>query len=241
MIAVVTEQRVELADGDLKVRAGFRAAGETFLAGGPIQLEFVVECLGRVGVHVLGGMDISTQRPMLYSFRGELVGGSAALDDPQAGAELLGGPSGTSVVEPGETLRVPLLLNEFLLLDRLIAVLPPGGEGALHVHAERPLPLARSRAEAFCVGPGAPVVAGDLRLSVRRDDEALKRLIDSLRRSIEADATSVVSPERQRAIDQLATIGTKEARRALETLRGHPDPWVATRLASIAARPVQPI
>ena len=238
MISLVTEQLVELAAGAAQVRAGFRAATGAYLAGGPIELEYVIECLGTVAIHVLGGMERSTLRPSLYSFRGELEGSAVALDDPQAGAVLLGGPSGTSVVEPGEILRVPLLLNEFLLLERIIPALPPGGEGVLRVHGERPLPLATSRPQAFSVGPDAAVVASDLRLTVRRDDEALERLVDSLRRTIEADAESAVSPERQRAIDQLATVGTEAARRALEGLRGHPDPWVEMRLASTAVRPI---
>ena len=240
MISPVPEQWVELGAGAARMRAGFCAAAGAFLAGGPLELEFVVECRGTVPIHVLGGMERTTLRPALYSFRGQLEGSAVALDDPHPGAGLLGGPSGTSVVEPGEILRVPLLLNEFLLLERIRAQLPPGGAGVLRVHGERPLPPATSRPAAFSLGPDAPVVASDLRLAVRRDDEALERLIDSLRRAIEADVTNAVSAERRRAIDQLATLGGETAQRALEGLRGHPDPWLRTRLASAAARPIDP-
>lgn len=237
MRGAVTEQLAELGSGAARVRAGFRAAHGPFLAGGPIELELVVECVGKVGVHVLGGIDRSTLRPALYAFGARLEGGGAPLGDPLEGAALLGGPSGTTLVEPGGTLRVPLLVNEFLLLERLLPSLPPGGDGLLLLHAERPLPIATSRAEAFAVGAGAPVVASDLRLPLRRDEQALERIIESLRRTIESDRSDGESSERRRAVDQLATIGTASARRALEALAGHPDPWLQLRRALAASRP----
>lgn len=238
MRGAVTEQLMELGSGAARVRAGFRAAHGEFLAGGPIELELIVECVGAVGVHVLGGIDRSTLRPALYGFGARLEGSAEPLGDPLEGAALLGGPSGTTLVEAGGTLRVPLLLNEFLLLEHLLPSLPPDGDGVLLLHAERPLPIATSRAEAFAVGPGAPVVASDLRLPVRRDEPALERLIDSLRRTIEADHSDGQSSERRRAIDQLATLGTASARRALDALAAHPDPWLQMRRTLAAARPL---
>jgi len=233
----------------LKVRAGFCAADGEVLAGGPVELEFFVKNLGSTVLHVALATDRVRLRPDFFSFSGDIAGTGLNKRGPKAAAGsriqlidpveqfgYLGGPGGLMKVAPGETFSHRLLVNDFLNLETAQTKLKRGETGVLTVRCRRPLPLATTMRSAYKMGPDAPVADVTLRLTIRREDRALGRLIEKLAGDIRSRWPTFAAPEFERAISILSALRITEAVPALRMLGGHPDGgtrWRAMRALAI--------
>jgi hypothetical protein len=214
------EWAADLSRGDLRVRAGFRSSSLTGLAGGPLEIQFFVEASAVITVAV--GANRLIQRPDFFRFAAELDG--RPIDDPFAGSTDLGGPATTVSVGPASPFTQWLIVNQFLRLEQARERVAPGEVGRLHLRGGRPLPLAKTPAEAFDrSGASEFDVSQDLEL--RRDDAQLVSLIDQL-----VDEVRAGRERREHALALLLTLRAPPAVRRWRTLQAHPDAVVAERV-----------
>ena len=166
---------VELAAGDIRVRAGFRLVpGALLLAGAPVELEFMIDCLGSAALHLAVSGDRLRQRPGQFSFTASFEG--VALTDPAATAPDAGGPVTVVQVTAASPWRQRLLLNQFVALDDIAGRLAPGASGRLTLACRRPLALAATDAQALMPSAAPAMVEVELGFDLRRDDAALAAL-----------------------------------------------------------------
>jgi hypothetical protein len=223
MNARLPEQRggaVDLAADEIRVRAGFRVVTGELLAGGPIELEFFVESLGSRTLQLAVAGDRMRQRPGQFSFAATFEG--SPLEDPIAAVPYMGGPEGVVQVTTDSPWYQPVVLNQFIRLEdtpRLVS----GAIGRLGLACCRPLALTATAAAALS-HEGAPVLAVDLALDLRRDDEALAvlvaRLVDEIMRGPLA--------ARERPLALLLSMRSA-AHAEIDALTRHSDPSVANR------------
>ncbi len=221
---------------DIQVRAGFRAHDPEVLAGGPLEVEFFVENTGATPFYLAVGTDRTRLRPAFFSFTARLDGADVKMDDPASGIMERGGPAGVARIETGASYSQALLVNEFVRLEKVSAVMQPGEVGTLHIHCRRPLPLANSEQQAFQLGNNVPGVDVTLAVRVRRDDAALDALIARLAEAVRADWSATPEPRRIQGISQLAALRTPVALPYLQALVNHPDPEVRLRVQRALAR-----
>jgi hypothetical protein len=189
------------------------------LAGGPLELESVIENRGDAAAKVPTGSDRSRQRPSQVSFTGTIEESGRELTDPWAALPDRGGVGGHVEVAPGASLRQVILVNDFLSLDDLREVTAPGETGTLLLRCTRLFSIDRD-AEL------RQTADLDLRIPIVRDDDRLASLATGLNERLQTDAPPDIAT-RERLIAQLASVATPGATKYLQTLSAHPDPHLA--------------
>lgn len=217
----IREGAMDLAADEIRVRAGFRVITGELLAGGPVELEFFVESLGLCPLQLAVSGDRIRQRPGQLSFAATFEG--LPVEDPMAAAPNLGGPEGVVQVSTDSPWYQPLVLNQFLRLEHTPGRLAQGATGRMDLACRRPLALAATDAAALSPD-GAPVVAVDLALDLRRDDPALAALCARLFDEVMHGPLAL----RERPLTLLLSMRTV-AHVQIDALTRHPDPAVASR------------
>jgi hypothetical protein len=220
------EQAVDLDAGGSRARAGFRFTDASDVAGGPIEVEFFVEVTDPRVRYLLVTGDRMRQRPGGFQFVASFEG--TALDDPYGAVPDMGGPAGVVEVGASRPWRQPLILNQFIRLEAVTGLLPPGASGRLKVECRRPVRLAAGRDEALASTAKATLVEVTLGLKLVRDDARLAVLVKQL-------IAQVRDGPRDRRESALALLVTLRAPMAVEqwrVLENHPDPLVARRVQS---------
>ena len=226
---LISEASVVLSSPDIRARAGFRAAGSSTVAGGPLFLEFFAENLGQRALYVLSGGDRMRDRPADYAFTATL--GGVPLRDPYGELPDIGGLGAFVVVARGETWQQQLLLNQFVAIEDTIHLLSPGASSRLRVRCTRPLPLASDEQEALASEPEAATVDVEVTVAVHRDDRQLAALVDQLVSTI----TSGPIEEREMSLRILLTLRARPAVDRWRRLAEHPDASVAERVTEALA------
>jgi hypothetical protein len=235
MSVSMPEQRkgmVELAEGDIYVRTGFRVTANELLAGGPIELLFSVESLGAIPLRLAVSGDRARQRPGQFSFQATFEG--ATLADPMALATDIGGPVAVVTVTADSPWQQPIVLNEFVRLERAPSRIATGTSGRLALHCRRPIALAANEAAALSAEKPR-IVAVDLAMDLRRDDSALAALVDHLLGEVMYGPAAA----RERPLALLLSLRSS-ARAPIEALARHADPLIAARARQALARATQP-
>lgn len=214
---------------DLQVRAGFHTHDFEVIAGGPLEVEFLVENTGRLPLNLAVGGDRAQLRPSFFSFQATVDETEVDLQDPSA-APNLGGPATVIEVKTNAPYRQTVLVNEFVTLENIRTALKPGEVKVLRIRCQRPIPLAVDKQQAFQTGANAQMVNVVLVVHVRRDDTALEALMAHLTAEIRADWTITASAKREQAISQLVALRDRATIPYLKTLIEHPDPAVRMRV-----------
>jgi hypothetical protein len=222
----------EFEDGPLRVRAGFRRPDTEVVAGGPLELQFVVEASQPMVVAVAG--DRVRVRPDFFRFSATLD--SVEIGDPfPPSTAWLGGPGGVVPVRPGAPWTQWLIVNQYLRLERAVEVLAPGSIGRLQLRAGRPIPLTTKDAEAYR-REGVPQVEVSGTIPVKRDDARLaaivKELVDNIRHG--------PREQRERPLSLVLTLRAPASVEVWKSLVDHPDPTVGERVrqALVLATPI---
>ena len=221
------EDATEFRSGSFNLRAGFRTREPEVAAGAIVEVEFFVEQSGTRPFYLAVGGSRSKLRPAFFELSATLEGAEVELDDPTAEIPEFGGPAGTIAIEPGADHRQTLVVNEFVRLEKLRVALAAGETSGLHIHCQRPLPLAKSPEQAFETGARSPLVKSHLTVMARRDDAALELLINHLVDQVQVDQSAGATAQRERAIVKLSALRSPLAVPYLERLKGHSDPAVA--------------
>lgn len=219
-MSAVPEAQAQLDVGGVVVRVGFRAITPVCVAGGVCEVELLFEVGDRFALPV--GRERATGRLAHLAIDGRL--GTDVLEDPAAGAVQVGGPSGTVPVEPAAAYREPVLVNEFLGLERTPELLEPGGTGLLELDLRRALRPT-----------GDPTASARLAVPVRRDDAALAAEIERLAGALREEWRPATSNRVERALAALVSMRLPAARETLAGLAEHPNPLVRAQ-ADRAAR-----
>jgi hypothetical protein len=214
---------VESSLGEVPVRAGFHIENAGSLAGGPIEIEFRVELLGPGSCYLLVPADRMRQRPDRFSFSATFEG--VPLDDPCARFPYMGGPAGVIEISAQQPWRQPLILNQFVRLEKTIDLLEPGGSGRLDVVCRRPLPLAPGKEAALVAGDGYSVEV-PLSLGLHRDDEQLTALVRDLISQVRYGPRE----KREGPLSLLLTLRAPLAVDLWRSLLNHSDPVVVERV-----------
>lgn len=220
------EDAVDLAADEIRVRAGFRVVTSELLAGGPIELEFFVECLGSHPFQLAVSGDRMRQRPGQFSFAATFEGSS--LEDPMAAMPNMGGPEGVVQVSTDSPWHQPLVLNQFIRLEETPGHLVEGVTGRIDLACRRPLTLAATQASALSQD-GAQNLAINLAFDLRRDDAALAALVAHLFDEVMQGPLAL----RERPLALLLSMRTV-AHAQIDALIRHPDPLVANRARQAA-------
>lgn len=222
------EGTVDLAADEIRVRAGFRVVTGELLAGGPVELEFVVESLGMRPLRLAVSGDRMRQRPGQFSFAATFEG--SPLEDPMAIVPYMGGPEGVVQVSTDSPWHQPLVLNEFIRLEHTLERLAQGATGRLDLVCQRPLALVATNAAALSNG-AVPVVTISLAFNLRRDDAALVALAARLFDEVMQGPLAL----RERPLALLLSMRSA-AHAQNDGLTRHPDPSVASRAEQTLAR-----
>lgn len=211
----------EPASDGVRVRAGFQVATAEPIAGGPVELVFLVESLGAHPLRLAVSGDRMAQRPGRFTFTAMFLG--SPLEDPMIGAPDMGGPAGVVEVSSSSPWRQPLILNQFVRLEDTPGRLAPGAIGRLDLACRRPIALSVTD-EGALLRNGEVVLAVDLAFDLRRDDATLAatvaRLLDAVMQGPLAS--------REQSLALLFPMRTC-ARAQIGALTRHPDPSVAGR------------
>ena len=211
----------DLVAHGMPVRAGFRLIPGEWLAGGPVELEFVLDNLGALPLYLAVGGDRMRQRPGQFSFAARFDG--HGLPDPMAALPDAGGPIGIVEISSASPWRQRLVLNQFVSLEDTPQRLQPGAAGRLDLSCRRPIVLAVTQAAAL-TGDASPALVIALAIDLRRDDKALAALAADLSDAITRGAPA----ERAPALERLLAMRSA-ARAQLDGLTRDPDPSVAAR------------
>ena len=215
------EGAVDRAANEISVRAGFRVVTAELLAGGPIELEFLVESFGLFPLRLAVSGDRMRQRPGQFSFVATFDG--LSLEDPMAAMSYMGGPAAVVQVSVGSPWRQPLVLNQFIRLEDTARQLVQGATGRIDLACRRSLALAFTDTAALS-DDGAQVLAVDLAFDLRRDDAALAELVTRLLDEVTQGPPAL----RERPLALLLSMRSA-AHTQIDALTRHPDPSVAGR------------
>jgi hypothetical protein len=223
---VVQEVFTDITVDGVAVRAGFRALTQEALAGGPLEVDFVVANSGGAPLYLTVSADRSRLRPDQFTFNAGLVGSDRELSDPLADAVYLGGPSTVVTVQPNSTYTQRLLVNQFVSLEQIPDALAASGSGVgmLWLRCQRQFSISASQDRVRTVAPVS--VEGTLSLPVHTDQAALDALIATLGDQLRSDTEPTGAGEREASVAELIALRSPSARSQLESLRDHPDPTV---------------
>lgn len=212
----------EFVDGSLRVRAGFRRPATEVIAGGPLELQFVVEASQPMVVAVAG--DRVRVRPDFFHFAASLD--RVEIEDPfSPSTAWLGGPGGVVPVRPGAPWTQWLIVNQYLRLERTVEVLAPGSVGRLQLRAGRPIPLTTKDAEAYR-REGVPQIDVRGTIPVKRDDARLAAIVKEFVNDIRHGPRE----QRERPLSLVLTLRAPVAVEIWKSLVDHPDPTVGERV-----------
>ena len=224
------EQALDLVADGVPVRAGFRILQAGALAGGPIELEFFVEVRGDAVRYLSLSGDRMRLRPADFSFTAAFAG--VPLADPCEGLPDYGGLGWVADVAPDHPLRFWLVLNEYVRLEAVLDLLPPGAAGLLSVVCRRPLRLGAD-VDAAMAARGEPVlVEVELGIELRRDDAALDELVARLVAEVRDGPPTL----RERPLSILLALRGPAAVARWRALVTHPDALVADRVRQTLAQ-----
>ena len=226
------ESCAEFRSEEIAIVACFRALNSEVVAGGLVEVEFLVTNKSTAAFFLARGRSRTKLRPAFFSFTAHLMvdGREVPLDDPTVKITERGGPATQIRIAANATHRETLLVNEFVCLERATSALRPAQVGVLKLVCERPLPLATRPREALQIKDAAMLKSG-LVIEVRRDDAALEALIGRLARDVDASRTATVSAQREQAVSELAALRSPKALPYLQVLADHPDPVVQLYVA----------
>jgi hypothetical protein len=207
------EDAVDVATENISARASFRVVARDPLAGGPVELEFSLVNLKTKPFQITVSGDRARLRPGQFSFAASFEG--ASLEDPAASMPYLGGPSGIVEVSIDKPWRQPLLLNEFLRLERTVEQLKPGAVGRFDLTCRRPIDLLSGEES---------ILTFNLSFHLRRDDTALATLVSGLYQEI------LQGPPSQRERSMTLVLSLRSAAHdQIEALSRYADAAIAER------------
>ena len=123
------------------------------------------------------------------------------------------------------------MVNQFLALEQVAAILEPGEEQQLQLALQRPFPLARRPTEALALHD-APVLNLRVSAPVRRDDDALDAEIAEVTAEIRRHSSQATSNALENALAALVAYRLPQSRAALADLVDHPNPLVRAEAAA---------
>jgi hypothetical protein len=214
--------------GPVPVEVVVRVVDDVVLAGGPLEVEVALSNAGDRPVDIPVGADRSRGRPGHLSFSVEADGATFA--DPRAGLPYRGGVSGQVSLPPDELVVQRVLVNDFLGLDVLLAIVAPGARLPLALRCWRNLATG-PQPDSMTLADAPDVAVVELDVPVLRDDEGLAALAAALRDELRSAAPASVE-DRERQVGRLASISLPDAAAALDALAAGPD----RHLAGLAAQ-----
>jgi len=223
---VVQEVFTDLEVDGVPVRAGFRVSTQDVLAGGPLEVDFVVANSGDTPVYLTVSADRSRLRPDQFTLTAGLVEPNREFGDPMADAVYLGGPSTVVSVQPSGTYTQSLLVNQFVSLEQVPDALAASGSeaGMLWLRCQRQLRISASEDRVRAAQPMS--VEGTLSLPLRTDQAALDAQIAALADQLRSDTEPTGAGDREARVTELIALRSPAALGQLESLRNHPDATV---------------
>ncbi len=196
----------------IELRVSVAVEESPVLAGGPLTATWELTPV-RPPVDVELGGDRVSGRVAGFSFHGRLDGSDLEFADPAEGAVELGGPVGTRQVT--DSLRVPLLVNQYLTVDAAVEAIPAGEQRLLELRCHWDLVCGKGPAGA--AGKGPVPIDLTLQIPLRRDDDALAALVRQ-----QAGALLEADRQDEDALAALAALRFPGTRDLLEELGGDP-------------------
>jgi len=214
MTSAIHEKYVELISGEINIRTGFRITPGELLAGGPIELEFLLENLAEKPFDLDLAGDRMRQRPgqLIFDarFEGELI------DDPMKGTTWLGGPSTVVKVQYGKPWRQPILLNQFVRLEQIPKKISSNlAKGQMSLVCERLIPLSPEHQKPITI---------QLSFTLYRNDQALDLLTTNLYNEIINGPVT----GREHALSLLLSLRSM-ASQQIKLLANHPEITISNR------------
>jgi hypothetical protein len=235
------ESYAEFHSKEIRIRLGFKLKATEVCAGGPVQGCFIMENQGSKPVYFSASMP--NNRPAYMSFRATAPELELTLKDPLNSDPLMHGPViGAVVVPPASSRNRIIILNQFLNLEELLRVLEPGQSTILMIHWRYFLVVGLSAQTAIPSQGQPPVLEGDLKIKVVRDDQRLDTMLECLTNSIKHDWTVISQRPVERMLDvtALTSLRIPAAIPYLRSIVDHPDPEVSIYVrVALHARSVQ--
>jgi hypothetical protein len=171
------EGSTEIEAAGTVVRAAFRIVTDEPIAGGPIEIELIVENQSSTPLNLSVSGDRARKRFGQYEFEAAFAG--HALRDPMANMPDMGGPLSVAQLSNERPWRQALILNDYVALEETLEHIGNGEAGRLNLTCRRPMSLSPDPSEAMRAEK-PPVVAIDLAIDLNRDDQILSQLVASL-------------------------------------------------------------
>lgn len=207
--------------GTTQARVGFGLQEGLLLAGGPIEMTFLVDIDGPGERLLAVSGDSMRQRPGQFAFDASMSG--RALPDPLANLPDMGGPISVIAISAGAGWRQPLLLNQFVALEQTYQQLADGEQGHILLSCQRRVKFADNESQALREDDGQLVNVA-LVFNVTRNDAALSALATGWL----SDVVDGPLDLREPALAKLFAMRSA-ARTQIGALTGHPDHSVASR------------
>ena len=219
-------QEVRQADqtldlGSTQARVGFRLQEGLLLAGGPIEMTFLVDMHGHSERMLAVSGDSMRQRPGQFAFEASMSG--RALPDPLAMLPDMGGPISVITISAASCWRQPLLLNQFVALEQARQQLADGEQGHILLSCRRRVKFADNESQALREDDGQLVDVA-LAFDVSRNDAALSALTAGWLSDVFDGPLDLREP----ALAKLFAM-RGAARAQIDALTRHPDHSVASR------------
>jgi len=191
------------------------------LAGGPIELDLWVT--NRTPVQIFYLVGNAHARPAYLKFSAERTADRQRLRDPYPQTPLTPtGPIASIPLDPGQTDKRTILLNQYVALEDTRAAIAPGQRAPLRVHWDCFIAASRTPQSYL---PDPEQVSGEFQVEVLRDDESLRRSIDALAAKLKNDSQAVPADAvgRRDVITALVSLRIPEVAPYLRQLLDFPD------------------
>ena len=220
----IYESFITIEEQGLRVRVGFQIKDPTILAGGIVELDFIIENQGNSTVYFLGGGSSSKKRPAYFSFDGNLRKGENRLKDPMQNVVEIGGPVGATKILSGGSIKQKLILNQFLTLEDLFNGLGIEEQDTLQINCYHRLSIGKSENELFAnKGTILKNLVLNLSVPIVWDEKKVLQQIQDLTSIIKDQWNSGSSIKEEIAVQKLTLIRIPMVMSYLEQILGHPN------------------
>jgi len=222
--SLIYETFVTVEEQGFQVRVGFQINDIIILAGGIVELDFIIENQGDTPIYFLGGGSSSKKRPDYLLFDGFLQKRYCQLKDPMQNVAEIGGPVGAIKILSGDSLKQKLILNQFLTLEDLYNILGNGEKDTLKIKCHHHLVIGKTENNVLT---NEDIVVRNVKLGlnvqVLQDMEKLTQYIRNLTAVLKEHWEINSTIEEERSIQRLTAIRIPIVIEYLEQLLGHPN------------------